>query len=69
MADDIVYGPGALAFVAVRPRFREIAEQGVQRARRAGKESEGLLEIVGHFKAFLRRQIPGLLPWSLKVGV
>jgi hypothetical protein len=69
MADDIVYGPGALAFVAVRPCFGEIAEQGVQRARRAGEKVDGLLEIVGHFNVLLGKTDASFLPWSLKVGV
>jgi hypothetical protein len=69
MADDIVYGPGALAFVAVRPGFGEVAEQGVQRARSAGEEGDGLLEIVGHFNVLLGKTDASFLPWSLKVGV
>jgi hypothetical protein len=63
MTDDIVYGPGAFTLIAMRPCFRKISQQGVQRAGSAAEERQGLLEIMSHFR------VPGTIDYQLQIGL
>jgi hypothetical protein len=48
VTDGVEGAPGFVAFVAMRPLFGKIAEQGIERGGGAGEESDGSLQIMWH---------------------
>lgn len=46
MADDLEDAPGFFAFVVVRPRLGEAAEEGVERRGSAGEKGDRVIQIV-----------------------
>src|SRR5580693_4384443 len=54
MADDIVNGPGILAFIAQRPFFGQIAQKRVERVGHALKQGDGVVEAVLHGNSYSR---------------